>query len=238
MKRLIILPAISLFAFGCVQTGGEINFRAELNALRKDVEELKARTEVNTAKINTLDERVARVEDKTASNEQRIYETKKMCEEVNKTVSTITAPSPLPQPAQEESKEEKPPEVVSVTDKDIYKKAFDAMESGDLETAKQLFETLVNKFPKSSLADNSLYWIGEIYYSHNDYQTALTYFKRVVDEYPSENKVPAAMLKMGLCYKGMGDLENARQVLKKLIQMYPSSNAASIAKVKLVELGE
>jgi len=36
----------------------------------------------------------------------------------------------------------------------------------------------------------------------------------------------------------MGDLENARQALKKLIQMYPSSNAASIAKVKLVELGE
>ncbi len=243
MKKLLILPAISVFAIGCVQTGGEVNFRAELNALRKDVEELKAKTEVNTAKINTIDERLARVEDKTASNEQRIYETKKMCEKLNKTVSTITVSPPSPQQTEEGYKEEyreeeKPAEVVNVSDKDIYKKAFDAMESGDLETAKQLFETIVAKYPQSSLADNALYWIGEIYYSHNDYSTALTYFKRVVDEYPSENKVPAAMLKMGLCYKGMGDIESARNTFKKVIQMFPSSNAANIAKVKLVELGE
>ena len=169
-----------------------------------------------------------------AENEQQIFELKKKLENVEKTVSTITVPSPATK--EETVQKEKPQPVVQVSDKDLYKQAFNAMEAGDLETAKSIFEKLVEQYPDSSLADNALYWIGEIYYSHNDYETAVNYFNQVIEKYPGANKVPAAMLKLALCYKGMGEIDKAKEILQEVISKYPNTPEAGIARAKLMEL--
>ena len=167
-----------------------------------------------------------------ATNEQNIYDLKKEVDQIKGVVSQVTVgSSPAPQ---KEQKEAQP--VVQMGAKDLYRQAFNAMEAGDFDKAEQLFQQLVQEYPDSDLADNALYWIGEIYYSHNDYETAAKYFQQVIDKYPNGNKVPAAMLKLALCYRGMGDINRAKQILQEVIQKYPGTPEAGIAKVKLMEL--
>ncbi|WP_457568508.1 tol-pal system protein YbgF [Desulfurobacterium sp.] len=266
MKKILAAAVFPFLLAGCVQTQ-PVNttpsqeksaYEKKLEELEKHLSKVEAKTLENSAQIKTLNERVARVEDRLVEDEKDIYELKKSSEQTQKVLKEITVsarnaiqpenetettaqePSVVEQP----SAEVQTPEVINVSDEDIYKKAFNAMESGELDTARILFETLVKRYPDSPLADNSLYWIGEIFYSHGDYATALEYFKKVVDNYsryypsPKGNKVPAALLKEALCYKGLGDNAKAKQLLKLLISKYPSTNEAAIAKVKLMELGD
>ncbi|WP_456396391.1 tol-pal system protein YbgF [Desulfurobacterium sp.] len=266
MKKILIAAVFPLLLAGCVQTQ-PVNttptpeksaYNKKLEELERRVSEIEAKTIQNNARIKTLNERVARVEDRLVEDEKDIYELKKASEQTKKILNEITvsaksaiqSANQTPQQPEESAPVEQPsseiqtPEVINVSDEDIYKKAFNAMESGELDTARILFETLVKRYPDSPLADNSLYWIGEIFYSHGDYATALDYFKKVVDNYskyypsPKGNKVPAALLKEALCYKGLGDNTKAKQLLKQLISKYPSTNEAAIAKVKLMELGD
>ncbi|SNR79956.1 tol-pal system protein YbgF [Desulfurobacterium atlanticum] len=270
MKKWIFVVMPLLFA-GCVSNQpSNVNttpqqvkvdkykeLEQRLAAVENRVSQIEAKTVENGARIKTLNERVARIEDRLVSDEKDIYDLKKKVEKAEKVINEITVSlnateqkeetgtkeQPLPI-VEQPSQEVQTPEVVNVSDEDIYKKAFNAMETGELDTAKILFETLVKRYPDSPLADNALYWIGEIFYSHGDYATALNYFKQVVDNYskyypsPKGNKVPAALLKEALCYKGLGDYAQAKKLLKTLISKYPSTNESAIAKVKLMELGD
>lgn len=232
MKKLLLFPLVSIVFFSCVQEQQPVN--TGVYKLQSDVELLKTKTNLNSKKIASLDSRLSNVEDKTAGNEQQIFDLKKQVQAMEQTLSSITVPSPAVGNETESQEQSQP--VVQVSDKDLYKQAFSAMESGDLETAKSLFAKLVEQYPDSSLADNALYWIGEIYYSHNDYQTAANYFNQVIEKYPDGNKVPAAMLKLALCYKGMDKVDKAKQVLQQVISKYPNTPEAAIAKAKLIEL--
>jgi len=91
----------------------------------------------------------------------------------------------------------------------------------------------VKNFPKSSMADNSLFWIGEIHYKKGDYKRAIIEYQNVIEKYPSGNKVPAAYLKQGLAFYNIDSKENARIIFEKLISNFPLSNEALIAKKKL-----
>ncbi|WP_457754892.1 tol-pal system protein YbgF [Thermovibrio ammonificans] len=215
---------------GCAPQQGA---KTDFNQLEAQIQALKAQVEGNQRRLSSVEERVSKLEDKTASNEQQIFDLKKECENVKQTLSQISVSSAPSAPVGGSSSTQT---VVQFGAKDLYRQAFDAMEAGNFDKAQQLFEQLVQQYPDSDLADNALYWIGEIYYSHNDYQTAANYFQQVIDKYPNGNKVPAAMLKLALCYRGMGNTQKAKEILKEVIDKYPGTPEASIAKVKLMEL--
>ena len=226
MRRYFGIFLLLPLFLGCatVNQGGNLE--------KSEIESLKVKVSRNEGKLSSLEERVAKLEDRVSTNEQNIYDLKKEVEEIKKLVSQITVGAQSP----ETSREKEVPKVVQMGPKDLYKDAFNAMESGDFEKAKNLFQQIVEQYPDSDLADNALYWIGEIYYSHNDYETAAKYFQDVIDKYPNGNKVPAAMLKLALCYKGMGDIRKAKEILREVINKYPGTPEANIAKVKLMEL--
>ena len=235
MKRRLALSLFSLALLaGCVpqQQGAKTQF----NQIEAQIQELKAQVANNSRRLNAVEERVSSLEDKTATNEQQIFDLKKECESVKQTLSQITVSAAPQQPAGSSSKGEKAQTVVQFGPRDLYRQAFNAMEAGDFEKAENLFQQLVQQYPDSDLADNALYWIGEIYYSHNDYETAAKYFQQVIDKYTTGNKVPAAMLKLALSYRGMGNLQKAKELLKEVIDKFPGTPEAGIAKVKLMEL--
>jgi len=235
MRKFGILALILLSLASCTQIQPTTTPTASSN-LKSEVEVLKARLDATQSRLSALESRVSRIEDKVASNEQQIFDLKKREEKVEKTLSTITVSQEKPSETPKKGEGEKLPEVVSMSDKDIYREAFNAMDAGDLEKAKTLFEELVKQYPQSSLADNALYWIGEIYYSHNDYETAAKYFQEVMDKYPGANKVPDAMLKLALCYKGLGQYDKAVELLQRVMDEYQGTPEAAIARVKLLEV--
>jgi len=95
------------------------------------------------------------------------------------------------------------------------------------------FANFIKKFPKSKLADNAQYWVGESYMALKQYEQAILAFQTVIKKYPKGNKVPNAILRQALAFYEIKDKTSARLLLKKLIKKYPKSSEAKIAKAKL-----
>ena len=115
----------------------------------------------------------------------------------------------------------------------IYHSAKQAFDQGDYESAREKFQKLIKKYPKSKNADNAQFWIGEIYYHEKWYEKAILEYQKVIEKYPKGNKVQASLLKQGFSFFNLGDKANARLIFTELIKKYPKANEAEIAKKKL-----
>jgi len=120
-----------------------------------------------------------------------------------------------------------------VSENTIYQWAKQAFDQGDFEVAREGFQKLIKRYPKSNNADNAQFWIGEIYYNEKWYEKAILEYQKVIENYPKGNKVQASLLKQGFSFFNLGDKANARLILTELIKKHPKSNEAKIAKKKL-----
>lgn len=118
----------------------------------------------------------------------------------------------------------------------LYAEAKAAFDAGQIDKARQGFQQLLKKYPKSENADNAQFWIGETYFNEKFYEKAILEYQVVVEKFPKGNKAPAAMLKQGYAFIQLNDKANARLVLKEVGKRYPKSNEAKIAAEKLKEL--
>ena len=116
---------------------------------------------------------------------------------------------------------------------DLAKKLFD---EGDKENARIQFENFINKYPKSTKADNARFWIADSYYAEKWYEKAILEYQKVLENYPDSNKTAAARLKQGYSFAELGETANARLILKELIKQYPDSNEAKYARKKMKSL--
>ena len=124
----------------------------------------------------------------------------------------------------------------NLSENDIYRLAKQAFDQGDFETARQRFQELIKRYPKSKSADNAQFWIGEIYYREKWYEKAIVEYQKVIENYPDGNKVKSSLLKQGYAFYNIGDKDNARLILRELIRKYPDSNEANIAQRKLAQI--
>jgi len=120
-----------------------------------------------------------------------------------------------------------------LSEDEIYASAKQAFDHGDLEVAREEFQRIIKQYPKSRYADNSQFWIGEIYYREKWYEKAILEYQKVIERYPKSNKVPASFLKQGLAFLNLGEKANARLILKELVLKHQKSNEAKIARKKL-----
>jgi tol-pal system protein YbgF len=91
-------------------------------------------------------------------------------------------------------------------------------------------------FPKSDLADDAQYYIGETSYMSGRFPDALTAYNVVIERYPSSNTLPDTYYKRGMAQKALGQLPQAKDSLSFVIKTYPSSDAAFLAKQALDQL--
>ena len=122
------------------------------------------------------------------------------------------------------------------TEDEIYQLAKRAFDKGEYDAAREGFQELIKRYPKSKNADNAQFWIGEIYYREKWYEKAIVEYQKVIESYPKGNKARSARLKQGYAFANIGDTANASVILKDLIRRYPDSNEAAIAKKKLKQL--
>ncbi len=144
--------------------------------------------------------------------------------------------------AEEEKKEEqtgeKPEEPLSthLSPKEVYNMAYSDYRKGNFELAIDGFKMYGEQFPESPLADNSLYWIGECYFSQKKYAEAIEQFNGLLLNYPRGDKVPAAYLKKGISLMELGKKEESLIVFKLLISKYPLEEETKIAQQIIREL--
>ena len=143
-----------------------------------------------------------------------------------------TAPSPIQAPAPPPAPPEPPPDIDPAT---LYQQSLDALHQGRHAEAATGFQAMVARFPTHGLADNAMYWLGEVDYDQQRFDQALKTFQQVLTTYPLGNKVPDAMLKIGLCFQNLGDTRQSTEILEQVEAIYPESDAARVARVRLAE---
>ena len=206
---------------------------AILDGMRQETRQLKGQLEELEYRLNQelgiSGQAETRYSQRVEQLEASMAETKKRIEYVENYLN-------LERPDAKNAKatgEQKPATGQPFTETELYLKAKEAFDSGDDETAREKFKTLLKQYPKSKNADNAQFWIAEIFYREQWFEKAILEYNKVIENYPKGNKAPDAMLKQGLAFYKLGDKANARVMLKECIRKYPKSHASQIARKKL-----
>ena len=209
-----------------VQLATELDrLRAEATALRGELETLRFETE------------------NSDSRQRELYVDVDRRLQTLETAPRAFTPAPSEPPASPPSfgaPSEAPPAVAEQrpagSDQQNYQAAFDMISARRYAEAGTAFETFLQQFPTSPLADNAQYWLAETYYVRGQYQDALPAFRKVIDEYPQSAKLPDALLKLGYCQQELGDRNAARSSLQEVMRQFPDTTAARLASQRLGQL--
>jgi len=151
--------------------------------------------------------------------------------------------SPPPEKkAEEENKKEQVEEETPTTPSarlspaEVFNMAYSDYRNGNFELAIDGFKMYIEQFPESPLVDDSLYWVGECYFSQKKHEEAIEQFNELILNYPRGDKIPAAYLKKGLSLVELGKKEEALSVFKLLVSKFPLEEETKIAQQKIKEL--
>ena len=133
-------------------------------------------------------------------------------------------PAPLPSPT------------AGQTPQRLWEQAYGDYSMGQYPLAIQGFQTLISSFPKSDLADDAQFQIGESYFQSGKYSEAVAAYDRVVSDYPGGNQVPNALYKRGVALENLGQKDVAKQSYQTTVDKFRDSAAASLAKQALDRL--
>lgn len=118
----------------------------------------------------------------------------------------------------------------------MYDTAWADYTNGQWALAIQGFEAYIKTFPRSELADDAQFYIGQTYYADGAFQESVSAFEQVLLTYPDGNVVPDASYKRGLALDRLGETERAQQAFELVVKNYPDSTMATLAQQALERL--
>ena len=129
-----------------------------------------------------------------------------------------------------------PPSAIGLNPQRLYDQAWADYAAGQWNLAIEGFQTYIKTFPKSDLADDAQFYIGETYYQDSKFNEAVAAYNELIANYPTSNQLPSAYYKRGLCYDRLGQTDRARESFEYVIKTYPDSDAGRLARQSLDRL--
>jgi tol-pal system protein YbgF len=118
----------------------------------------------------------------------------------------------------------------------VYDTAWADYTSGQWELCISGFDMYLRTFPRSDLADEAQFYIGECNYADGKNQEAVQAYTQVITNYPRGQSVAPAYYKRGLAFERLGQIDRARESFEAVIKTFPDSDAARLAKQNLDRL--
>ena len=264
--RLIVSATIAVVgASGCVQPervevlereqrriqSDNVNQQKEIDATRANLADTRANLQQVQGELSSLKELIdatrhqvgQQIDNTSRQGDQRV---KDLEARLAKLAEGFKAQGEQLQLREDELKEAKglqlPPETTEMgaaeneTIRRDYEVAWRNLEKRDYRIAIARFKDFQKKHPKSTLAGNAQYWIGESHYALREFDQAVIEFDAVRTRYPEAAKVPAALLKQAYAFAELGEKTNARLLLQELLEKYAQTPEATQAKQKLKSL--
>ena len=119
------------------------------------------------------------------------------------------------------------------TPRRLYETAYSDYTAGQWSLAVQGFETYLKTYPKSDLADDAQYYIGESYTGDSKFREAAAAYDRVIRDYPQSDILPEAYYKVGITYERLGQPDKAREAYEYAVKSFPETDAGRLAKQRL-----
>lgn len=159
--------------------------------------------------------------------EQQGYELNKLkTEQKQRYLDLDRRMSQLSQGAPESSSE---PVIAQGDGQTDYDAAFALMKQRKLNEAAVKFKAFLQTYPKSDLAVNGYYWLGQIYYNQGNLEEARKAFTIVVNQYPDHQKTPDSTYKLGVVLHRLGDSAKAKSMLQSVVKKNSESASARFA---------
>jgi tol-pal system protein YbgF len=118
----------------------------------------------------------------------------------------------------------------------LYEMAWADYSTGQWSLAITGFDTYIKTFPRSDLADDAQFYIGETLYNDGRFADAVGAYDQAMGTYPTGDIVPEAQYKRGLALDRLGDTEQARQAFQTIVDEFPDSRMAALARQALDRL--
>jgi len=126
-----------------------------------------------------------------------------------------------------------PPSTVGLSPTRMFDTARADYAAGQWSLAVTGFDAFLKTFPRSEMADDAQFFIGETYYAQNRWADAIDAYSQTIQTYPSGNAVPDAYYKRGLAQERMGQMDAARASWETAVKSYPDSDAGRLARQSL-----
>ena len=214
-----------------------VEIKDKIQGLTGKVEEnshlLKGTIEEETTKDDAMVSQMkelSSVVDELKSRIEKIESSLSSKPSVNKEMTGLKMALPVQGTLQ---KDISPPQEKKLTESEIYDRALGLYRDDRYEEAMAGFNNFLKLYPKSDLADNAHFWIGECHRALAKYEEAILAYQRVINGYPKGNKVPVAMLQQAFAFEKIDDKTTANLVLKKLVKNFPKTKEAEIARKRL-----
>jgi len=126
--------------------------------------------------------------------------------------------------------------LLGVSPQRAYDTAWADYAGGQYTLAIEGFEAYIKNFPKSDLAGDAQYFIGESQYQQGKFKEAVAAYDRVIADYPASRKIPDAYYKRGLALNALGLTDRARESWELVVKTYPNSDAGRLARQRLEQV--
>jgi tol-pal system protein YbgF len=151
----------------------------------------------------------------------------------------LKKPDPVLSAAKPAAKQEavKPAEATSADLEAQYQAALTKLRGeGKAGEALELFRAFRDQNPRSNLADNAAYWIGECHVALAAHDKAIAELEALVRDYPKSSKRADAMVRIGESWLALGNEAKAGASFRQVIDSYPKTDAAGRARSRLSTL--
>jgi TolA-binding protein len=124
-------------------------------------------------------------------------------------------PAPTPGP---------PPSTAGLSPTRMFDTAMADYAAGQFTLAVTGFEAFLRTFPRSEMADDAQFQIGESYFALNRWTDAIAAYNAVTQNYPMGDKVSQAFYKRGLAQERLGQIDAARESWNNVLQRTQESD--------------
>jgi tol-pal system protein YbgF len=121
--------------------------------------------------------------------------------------------------------------------KNLYDSALHDILTKKYDLAQSEFQDYLKYYPKTDLASNAVFYLGEIAYVQGHYPEALDHYSDVIANFPDSFKLANARYKRGLTYIAMGQKPAGIADLRTVVRLFPKTEEDQAARTKLKELG-
>ena len=123
-----------------------------------------------------------------------------------------------------------------VSPKRLYDTAYTDYTTGQWALSIQGFEQFISTFPRSEIADDALFFIGQNYYADGRFPEAAEAYEQVAVRYPAGDVVAEALYKRGLALERLDQIDLARETFQTVVREHPDDNMANLAQQALDRL--
>ncbi|MBV9569358.1 MAG: tol-pal system protein YbgF [Hyphomicrobiales bacterium] len=113
-----------------------------------------------------------------------------------------------------------------------FDNAYTYIQQHQFEQAEMGFRSFLQSHPRSKLAPDATYWLGESYLQRARYRDAAEQFLKITTSYGTSPKGPDSMFKLGVSLRGLGANDQACATFAEVGRKYPSARPALLKDVQ------